>query len=36
VRNFANVRGWQHFEDSSKTLDVGTGFWVNKTLPPPN
>ena len=31
VRDFARNKGYLHFEDSGRTLDPGTGFWVSKT-----
>ena len=30
VKSYVDVRGYLHFEDTGKKLDVGTGFWVNK------
>ncbi|HEY5291241.1 MAG TPA: fibronectin type III domain-containing protein, partial [Burkholderiales bacterium] len=30
VKNFAASKGYLHFQDYTKKLDVGTGFWVNK------
>ena len=30
VKNYADSKTYRHFQDYSKTLGVGVGFWVNR------